>query len=152
MEYPGAATGHPKVLPGRPGAVSGIRPSRWGPHGGLGPEGAGVIASGGQRQRPHRMNLNHVRLPVQLTIAQPAGCLCRKASARSRGFTNSGSGPALRLFAEDAPLDLAAVVLQGVVQVHGGGVRGRFRLAVADRAVDRLVLLDGGVGMAAHAA
>src|SRR3954451_5317728 len=53
-----------------------------------------------------------------------------------------GSTYSARL-AEDAALDLAAVVLEGVVQVHGGGLGGRVRVAVADRPVDRGVFLDG---------
>jgi predicted TIM-barrel fold metal-dependent hydrolase len=36
--------------------------------------------------------------------------------------------------------------------VHGGGLGGCFRLAVPDRPVDRVVLVDGGVGVAAHPA
>ena len=45
--------------------------------------------------------------------------------------------------AEDAALNLATIVLEGVVQMHHGGVGGRIGLAIADRAVDRVVFLDG---------
>src|SRR5436190_12934369 len=57
-----------------------------------------------------------------------------------------------RSSAEHAALDLAAVVLERVVQVHGGGLGGRLGIAVPDGAVDRLVLADGGGGVAAEPA
>ena len=46
------------------------------------------------------------------------------------------------MITEDAALDLTTVVLEGVVRVHRGGIGRRIRLAVADRAVDRVVFLD----------
>src|SRR5437667_6187688 len=57
-----------------------------------------------------------------------------------------------RASAEYAALDFAAVVLERVVQVHGGGLGGCFGLPVPDGAVDRLVFADGGVGVPAQPA
>src|SRR6478672_5973515 len=54
--------------------------------------------------------------------------------------------------AEYAALDFAAVVLERVVQVHGGGLGGCFGFPVPDSAVDRLVFADGGAGVAAQPA
>src|ERR1044072_988786 len=52
--------------------------------------------------------------------------------------------------AEHAALDLAAVVLEGVIQVHGGGLGGCFGIPVPDGTIDRLVFADGGAGVAAQ--
>ena len=54
--------------------------------------------------------------------------------------------------AEDAALDLATVVLECVVQMDHGGVGGGIRLAIADRAVDRVVFLDRFGGVSADSA
>jgi uncharacterized protein (UPF0303 family) len=53
--------------------------------------------------------------------------------------------------AEDAALDFAAVVLERAVEVRRGGERGRVRVAVPDREVDRLVFGYGRPGPAADA-
>src|SRR5579859_6920625 len=54
--------------------------------------------------------------------------------------------------AEHPALYLAAVVLQGAVQVHGGGLCGGFGWPVPDGTVDRVVFFHGGVGAAADSA
>src|SRR6266702_4064943 len=56
------------------------------------------------------------------------------------------------LSAEDPALDLATVVLKGVVQVHGRGMGRRLRVAVADRLVDRGVFVDRLIRVAADRA
>src|SRR4051794_36329339 len=58
----------------------------------------------------------------------------------------------LRAFAEDATLDLAAVVLERVVEVQDGGVGRRVRQAVADRAIDRVMFFDGLGGVSSYPA
>src|ERR1700722_12384875 len=50
---------------------------------------------------------------------------------------------------EYAALDLATVVLKGVVQVYRGCLGGCLRLSIPDGAVDRLMLLDRGGGVTA---
>ena len=74
---------------------------------------------------------------MNLPLAGRSGC---DGTVRSAGV------------AEDAAPDLAPVVLERVIQVHGRGVRRGVRVAVTDGPVDGGVFLDGFGGVAAKRA